>query len=182
MTTAIIKLSRSVTLWAGTLVILSYWVFAPFARVEQLIEWLRSSQIVVSVIVTMIYTPTLIEILAVRLPSTAQQLVMGIVVAWAGAAGNSGWFLLWRLAGYPEWMVTDSHWNGFFVWMMIVGAFLHLTAPRSIEGTFPKSNWVWISVVLVLSFTLAIYMLTSPPDARELVEALRPYLAVGNAK
>lgn len=169
-------LGRSATLWLGGFIIFSYWLFAPLMPGEQLVEWLRSSQIIVSVIVAIAYMPSIVEILKERMPSQAQQLVLGIVVAWAGAAGNAGWFLLWRLAGKPEWMVGTASINGFFIWMMVVGGFLHLTAPRSIEGTFPRSNWVRIVVVLALSAALAVYMLSSPPDARGLAEWLRPYL------
>lgn len=175
MTSISAKLGRSLTLWLGSAIILSYWIFHPLLPDEQLLEWLRSSQIVVSSIVAIVYLPSLIEVLSARMPSTAQQLVLGIVVGWTGAAGNAAWFLLWRLADKPGWMVEDAAINGFFVWMMVVGAFLHLTAPRAIDGTFPRANWVWISVVFVLSIALAFYMLTSPPDAREFSEWMRPY-------
>lgn len=173
----ILEIGRSATLWAGSILIFGYWAVAPYVPANEMAEWLRASQAVISVFVALAYLPSLIEILAARLPSQAQQLVLGIVMAWTGAAGNASWFLLWRLAGRPEWMLTAAPINGWFVWLMVLGGFLHLTAPRSIEGRFPRSNWVWLGAAVFMILLLAGFLALSPPDARGVAEWLKPYLS-----
>ena len=119
----------------------------------------------------------MIEILIVRTPTHAQQLVLGIVAVWVGGAGNAAWFGLWRLAGKPPWMLENAYINGFWVWMICVGGVLHLTAPRAIDGRIPRSNWVGVTSVLIASFVLAWVLIANPPDASLIADWLEPYLS-----
>lgn len=170
------KLGKSSTIFGVALVLLMYWAIAPFVSISPLIEWLRAAQLVISLSVAILYLPGLVEILFVRAPSQVQQLVFGIVIAWAGGAGISAWLGLWRMAGRPEWML-DSAISGFFTWMICVGGFLHLTAPRAIDGRIPRANWAASAFALVASLALAWVLLVVPPDVRWIADWLEPYLS-----
>lgn len=170
------QMRNSLTLWLGTAIIFSYWVFAYYIPQNEFVEWLRASQLVLSLSVVAIYLHSIYDIFTTKIPTHAQQLVLGIIVAWTGSAGNAAWFLLFRTGGRPEWML-DAPMNGFFVWMIGIGGLLHLTAPRAIDGRVPRANWLGVAVVALASIGFAYAITIAPPDARWIADFLQPYLA-----
>lgn len=169
-------IGRSPTFWWGLVVILSYWVWAPPMDTNAQTEWMRAFLITIGLTVVVAYTPGVFKFLTTTSPVQAQQLTMGIVVAWFGTAMSGIYLLLWRMAGQPAWMVNNDL-NGFWLWLQIVGGILHVSAPRSIENEIPRPSWsrLWLALLsgLVLGYAVAILK----PDAAGFVDRLRPYIS-----
>lgn len=169
------QIGRSQTFWIGTVVIFSYWIVAPWLDTNSQTEWLRAILISVGATIVVAYTPGVIKFLITPSPVQAQQLTMGIVVAWFGTAMAGIYLLLWRMAGQPPWMVNNDL-NGWWLWWQIVGGVLHLTAPRSIENEIPRPNFARLRVALLAGVALGYTVAVMKPDAAGFVDKLRPYI------
>lgn len=131
--TALAGLLRSRTLATATALFALYWGAAALVPNATLIAGLQGLRIAVGIAVTMAYGAVCLEALVVRRPDRVQQLTLGIALAWTGAVGAGGWSLFRLFAGQPSWML-DSSFDGFWMWLQILGGVLHLTAPRGAEG------------------------------------------------
>lgn len=174
--TVIQKLGRSPTFWGGLAVIFSYWVWGPLIPADTRAEYLRVFGIVYAGFAFMAYLPGVVKFLTEKTPVEAQQLVMGIVVLALSLVCGGIWLLIWRQAGQPYWMV-NSDINGFWLWLVVVGYFLHITAPRVLEGEIPRPNWSRVWVAFLVATALSLLIVHIRPDMAALAEWMRPYLS-----
>jgi hypothetical protein len=170
------QIVRSRTLWVGMVVIWSFWLIVPFVPTKPQNEFLRVGRFVAAIAVSIAFLPGVFKALRTPWPTYSGQLILGIVLSWAGVAGSAGWVLIWSMAGQPQWMI-DSNVNGFFLWLQILGATLHLTAKHSVEDDIPRPNWIRLGIATAFGVLIGISIMATSPDMRQLAGALKPWFA-----
>lgn len=168
------KMVVSPTVWAGFLIIVSFWVWGPLFENDPQLEAMRVAAVVVGSSVVVAFVPGVIKFLTERYPVQAQQLVTGIVVLSIGIVGNGSWLLLWRMANFPEWML-HAEINGFWIWVTLAGFVLMLTAHRAIEDEVPKTDWVRLVVTFSVAIALSAFVGWYSPNLRPVADWLEPY-------
>lgn len=158
----------------GLFLLFAYWPVAVLTDNDAALETLRALQISISSVVLFSYAPEAWRILTKPYVDAEDQLILGIVLAWASVFEQGVWALLWRLSGKPMWMY-DSDLNGFFVWQAIIGATLHVTAPGAVNGVVPKRNWILTGVAFVGGVLVGCVLLRYRPDAQGVVNWLEEW-------
>ena len=165
---------RSRTIWVGLILLLGYWPVAALLPPDPQFLAEHAVRLSFAACALVLYLPGALRAASTPYPTFGGQLTLGITMNLVGGSLQSGWLVLWRLAGLPAWMV-QSNLSGWFLWMQILGIVLHLTAKRKRvrEGVY-LTNWRWISVAVVLSAVLGGYVVGVRPDARAFAEWIRP--------
>jgi hypothetical protein len=159
-------------LWIGLALALSYWLVAPFLPTNAQTEWLRVLMIVFSGAAIVAWVPAFRTIILQPSPLSAQQSVMGQVMFLTGVFGSAIWLLIWRMAGFPPWMVMSDV-NGWFLWLVALGCFFSLIAPKDITKEPPRTRWGRVGWAFMLSLVLGYAVVIWRPDVKPLVEWLR---------
>lgn len=171
----LLPILRSRTLWTAAALFALYWVVAWAVPNGPLMEGLHAVRVAICLVVVVAYAPVCLEALAQDRIGRVEQLSLGITIGWGATLGGGLWSLLWRLAGQPAWMV-NSDLNGFFLWVTILGAVLHVTAPGAVDGTVPRRTWIVTGLALGAGALAAAAILVRRPDVAALVEALAPWV------
>lgn len=166
---------RSGTLWAAALLFALYWPAAVLAPPGFLLEGLHAVRIAVCAVVVVAYAPVCLEALALGRIGRVEQLSLGITVGWGALLLQGLWSLLWRLAGRPAWMV-DSDLDGFLVWVTILGAVLHVTAPGAVDGRVPRRTWIVTGLAFGAGLLAAALLLLRRPEIGAAAEELARWL------
>ncbi|MCJ2098921.1 hypothetical protein [Methylobacterium sp. E-046] len=170
------EILRSRTLWLGLILIGGFWIVVPFVPTRPQNEFLRIARTVAAIAVSIAFLPGIVKALSTPWPTFSGQLILGIVLSWFGVAGSAGWVLIWSMAGQPQWML-DSNINGWFLWLQILGATLHLTAKHSVEDDIPRPNWIRLGIAVAFGVLIGIGFMASTPDMHGLADALKPWFA-----
>lgn len=120
------------------------------------------------------YSSIFFEALLAKRPDRVQQLSTGIVLSWGSTVMMSVWSLLYRYGGRPPWML-EANIYGYFVFMQLLGAVLHITAPGAAGGGIPKKNWVSLGVAVGLASFIALVTLVYDPNVHGLVDMMSHY-------
>ena len=166
---------RSRTLWTALALFALYWIAAGLVPNGPLMEALHTIRIAICLVVVTAYAPVCLEALAQDRIGRVEQLSLGITIGWGATLCGGLWSLLWRLAGQPAWMV-NSDLNGFFLWVAILGAVLHVTAPGAVDGIVPRRTWILTGLAFGGGALAAGVLLARRPDVAVLVEGLAPWL------
>lgn len=166
------RFRRSLTLWIGLASALSYWIVAPFLPTNLQTEWLRVFMIVFSATAIISWFPAFREILLRPSPVSAQQSIMGQVMFLTGVCGSAIWLLLWRMAGQPAWMV-NSDLNGWFLWVITMGCFYSLIAPKDMAKEPPRTRWGRVAWALGITLVLGYGIVHLRPDITPVVDWLK---------
>lgn len=166
------RFRRSLTLWIGLASALSYWIVAPFLPTNLQTEWLRVFMIVFSATAIISWFPAFREIVMRPSPVSAQQSIMGQVMFLTGVCGSAVWLLLWRMAGQPSWMV-NSDLNGWFLWIISMGCFYSLIAPKDMAKEPPRTRWGRVAWAFVISLGLGYGLIHLRPDIVPIVDWLK---------
>ena len=169
-------LALSRTLWIGVALIVAFWIIAALAPTVPQNDALRISRLSVAIAVTIGFGLSLVRILRARWPGMTGTIALGIFLSWLGTSGSGLWVLIYVLANKPRWML-DSNINGFFIYINMIGGFLHLVAYNAIDGRIPKAAWIRIGVAVGLVFGLTAWFVLSAPDATALADWLKPVFA-----
>jgi hypothetical protein len=151
---------------------LSYWLVAPFLPTNLQTEWLRVIMIVFSATAILAWFPAFREIILRPSPVSAQQSIMGQVMFLTGVFGGAVWLLLWRMAGQPAWMV-NSELNGWWIWLVGLGCFYSLIAPKDMAREPPRTRWGRVAWALVISLILGFVIVHLRPDVSPVVGWLK---------
>jgi hypothetical protein len=166
------RFKRSLTLWLGLALALSYWLVAPFITSNAQAEWTRIFMIVYAAGAIWAWFPAFRTIIRENSPVAAQQSILGTILILTGVLGSAVWLLLWRMSGFPAWMVLSDV-NGFFLWLLLLGALFLMAAPRVSAHIPPRTNWPRIWVAGALSLGLGYFIVHERPNIAPLVEWLR---------
>lgn len=158
--------------WVASLLLIGFWVVAAFVPNTRLMESMRLVQITISAVVFFAYLPYATDAVLARRPNRIQQLALGIALGFFALAMNGVWSLVWRLSGQPYWM-ANSDIVGFFVWLSILSATLHITAPAPADGLIPRRNWILLGLSFGVGFASAALILTLAPDLHPIADWLQ---------
>ena len=168
--TFVARFKRSVTIWIGLALVLSFWLAAPFLDTNTMIEWIRVLMIGYTWAAMVALFPAFLSIVRRDEPVPAQQHVLGTFLLLAGLNVGATWLLMWRMAGLPSWMILSAT-NGFLLWIVVIGAvFLSAAVRREERG---PTNWRRIIVAGVLSLAVGYLVVHVRPDIKPVVEWLR---------
>lgn len=166
------RFMRSRTLWFGLALALSYWAVAPFITSNSQAEWIRVFMIVFAGGAIVAWFPAFLTIIRENSPVAAQQSILGTVFLLFGIFGSAIWLLMWRMSGFPPWMVLSDV-NGWFLWILTLGAVFLMTAPRVSPHVPPRTNWRRIWLAGAISLGLGYFIVHERPNIAPLVEWLR---------
>lgn len=161
------RFKRSLTLWAGFALVLSYWILAFLTDNNTLAEWVRVATIVYASAAAATYAPSFYRIFIEDTDTAGQRLILGAVLAFLGIAGSAIWLLLWRMSGFPVWMVQSAV-NGFWLWCILLGAFFVLAAPRT-RTEPPRFNVLRVGFTAALTVVLGYVIVVRRPDVQPMV-------------
>lgn len=164
------RLKRSLTLWLGLALVLSFWIAAPFIDTNTQFEWIRVLMIGYTGAAMVALFPAFLSIWREDAPIAAQQNILGIFLVLFGLCVGATWLLLWRMAGLPPWMVLSAL-NGFLLWVNVVGAVFLVAAVR--RDAKDLTNWRRIVIAGVASVALGYFIVHERPNIAPLVEWLR---------
>ncbi|AWI90290.1 hypothetical protein C0214_19735 [Methylobacterium sp. DM1] len=166
------RFMRSRTLWIGLALALSYWAVAPFVTSNSQAEWIRVAMIVFAGGAIVAWFPAFVTIIRENSPVAAQQSILGTVFLLVGIFGSAIWLLMWRMSGFPPWMVLSDV-NGWFLWILCLGAVFLMAAPRVSAHDPPRTNWRRIWLAGAISLGLGYFIVHERPNIAPLVEWLR---------
>lgn len=168
------RFKRSLTLWLGLALVLSFWIVAPFLDANTQIEWIRVLMIGYTGAAMVALFPAFRSIILEDAPIPAQQNILGTFLLLVGLNVGATWLLMWRMAGLPTWMVLSAV-NGFLLWVNVVGAVFLVAAVR--RDAKEPTNWRRVIVAGVLSLALGYLIVHERPDISPIVEWLRVRLS-----
>lgn len=168
-------LVSSPTLATAAALFALYWVVAALVPNPPFLEALQGVRVSVGIAVTVVYGGVCLEALVADRLDRAQQLTLGIALAWTAAVCAGGWSLLGRHAGQPAWML-DSRLDGFWIWLQVLGGVLHLTAPSPAGGGNPARHWILLAGVLGIGALAGAAFAALQPDITLWPKALNAIL------
>lgn len=171
------RFKRSLTIWIGFGCAGLYWAVAPFLPANVQTEWLRVFMIVLGFAIVASCAKAIRNLTLADQPVSAQQYILGTFFRELGLLGSAMWLLVWRGAGFPPWMVV-SNINAFCLWLICLGQFFVLLAPRDQERTPPGVRWPQLVALLGISIVLGYLLLVLRPDFRLMASWLQTCLPV----
>lgn len=170
--TFIARFRRSLVLLSALGLSVAYWVVAPFLPTNEQTEWLRVFMIVISGTGILICARSFMAIILRPAPVSAQQSVIGLFLMLFGIFLGGIWLLLWRMAGFPEWMVK-SDMNGFLLYILGLGAMFSVMAVKTGGPNPARTDWKRVGIVLGLTLVLGYAIVHIRPDVRPVVDWLK---------
>jgi hypothetical protein len=170
--TFVARFRRSLVLLSALGLAVAYWVVAPFLPTNEQTEWLRVFMIVISGTGILLYIRSFLAIVLRPTPIAAQQSVIGTVLILLGLFLGGIWLLLWRMAGFPEWMIK-SDMNGFLLYILGLGALFSVLAVKTGDEGRARTDWRRVAIILGVTLVLGIAVVHIRPDVRPVVEWLR---------
>ena len=146
--TMMFQIAKSRVIWTASVLIAAYLVAQFVIPYSWMAEVLNAVRAALALMVMIVYAPIALEaVVADRIVNT-HQLVLGIEISASGVLLISLWSAYGRLYGIPTG-IAESSATGLFVWMMVLGYVLHITAPGAAEHRIPLSNWRLVLVAAV---------------------------------
>lgn len=170
-----IWISHKATMLTAVLAMV-FMISALFVSPRIFLENLRLVQAALSIAVAVAYIPFAWRVFVSPDAEGQQQLAMGIALTFMGSAINGLWMLGWRLAGKPIWML-DSDIQAFSVYLICIGASMHLTAPGTIRNEVPRRNWIILGCCIGAGAALAVALLTYDPQLNDWAQWLEQYFS-----
>lgn len=157
-------------IWTATGLYLIFLMGAWLVPNRALMESLRAFLLAISVAVVVAYArPALQAVFAARRPDLVEQLTLGIALAWGTTVIQSGWYMMWRLAGQPPWMVNNDF-NALLLYSLCLAACLHITAPGAVDGVIPRRNMIVLGVAVGIAALLVSFLVLFNPDVTQFLE------------
>ncbi len=170
--TFVARFRRSLVLLSALGLAVAYWIVAPFLPTNEQTEWLRVFMIVISGTGILICTRSFLAIIMKPAPVSAQQSVIGLFLILLGLFLGGIWLLLWRMTGFPEWMIK-SDMNGFLLYLLGLGAMFTVLAVKTSDEGRARTDWRRVAIILGVTLVLGIAVVHIRPDVRPVVEWLK---------
>lgn len=171
---------------------LSYWPAALALPTQPWLEAVRVIQTTLATASLIALSRAIWESLANPEPDRVDALTFVVGLKEVSSAVTGAWLLLFRLAesgtrcpsgcGRPTWML-DTLWFGFVTgWMPALSSLLLIAVPGVLRQDkvtgedVPPAMLIIVGCVAGLGLFATLVVLASRPDARDLVETLRPWI------
>ncbi|HEV7255743.1 MAG TPA: hypothetical protein VGN97_21915 [Mesorhizobium sp.] len=141
--------SRIVT--GATLLVALFWLVAAFVPPITMIQLMNFLVLAVAIAVTVSYAPGVWRAVREDRTDRLAQLGLGITLAWVSIVLNRGWNAVMRFT-HSEWMETHIF-IAFCIYLSILAATLHITAPGALDGRIPRRNLVMLGVAVGIGVT-----------------------------
>lgn len=171
------RFKRSLTIWIGFGIAGLYWLVAPFLPSNVQAEWLRVFMIVLGFAIVSSCVKAFRSLTISTQPVSAQQYILGTFFRELGLLGSAMWLLVWRGAGFPTWMVVSDI-NAWWLYLICLGQFFVLMAPRDQEHDPPRVRWPRLAALLGIAVVLGYALLVLRPDFRLVASWLQTCLPV----
>lgn len=170
--TFVARFRRSLVLLSALGLAVAYWIVAPFLPTNEQTEWLRVFMIVISGTGILLCIRSFWAIIIRPAPISAQQSVIGLFLILLGIFLGGIWLLLWRMAGFPEWMIK-SDMNGFLLYILGLGALFSVLAVKTGDEGRARTDWRRVAIILGVTLVLGIAVVHIRPDVRPVVDWLK---------
>lgn len=167
--------------WTTVVCIIAYFALG-FALPEQpFLELVRILQAVTAIVVVIAFSVDAWESLTSETTDRTDSIVIGIFLQHVSLFWIGFWLLLYRLSGRPEWMLNTLFFGFWGGWLSSLAALLHVWAPGVLrradsEGEIPPSRLRAVSLAAALGVFGVLVVLATQPNARWLVESIRPWV------
>lgn len=176
-------------LWVTVLTSIPYWAVGPFLPRLPFLEGVRVLQTTAALIGLIAISGAFWEVVKMRRPVREDWLVVSAWLMMSAFAVMGMWFLLYRLASDAGIISTSPHWMlhtlsfGFVTgWVPIVASALLVCVP-GIRRDNPETGERVPPLLLIVAGLVAgagvfatLLVLATRPDAKALVEAIRPWV------
>lgn len=176
-------------LWVTILTSLPYWGIGPFLPRQPFLEGVRILQATSSLIGLIAISGAFWEVVKMSRPVREDWLVVSAWLMMSAFAAMGMWLLLYRLASEPGVISTSPHWMlwtlwfGFVTgWLPIVASSLLVCVPGILRDN-PETGERVPPLLLIIAGLVAgagvfatLLVLATRPDAKGLVEAIRPWV------
>jgi hypothetical protein len=183
---------RNRTLWVAVTAAVVYWLAGSLLPTQPFLETVRIAQGTFSTVALVALSRATWAALVNPEPDRADALTLTVALKELSGLVMGIWLLLFRLSASPVpctpecgravWML-DTLWFGFVTgWLPALSSLLLVTVPgvlRRDEETgenVPPGLLVAVGCVVGLGLFAVLVVLATKPDARWLVEALRPWM------
>jgi hypothetical protein len=141
-------------IWLVAVVLSSYWLLARLLDYEQMFTLLDALGNSVSLGIMVAYAPALVmAVWRQEKLRSGHILILGVCMTWLANAGRMDYHWYWRWLGQPVEML-NTYAYGFFVWVTVVGGFLHFLAYGAIEEGLPRRWWVTLGALVATTVAL----------------------------
>jgi hypothetical protein len=176
-------------LWVTVLTSIPYWAVGPFLPRLPFLEGVRVLQTTSNLIGLIAISGAFWDVVKMRRPAREDWLVVAAWLMMSAFAVMGMWLLLYRLASdpsavtsSPSWML-HTLWFGFVTgWVPIVGSALLVCVPGILRDN-PETGERVPPLLLIIAGLVAgagvfatLLVLATRPDAKALVEAIRPWV------
>jgi len=176
-------------MWVTALTSIPYWLAGPFLPRQPFLEGVRILQATSSLIGLISISGAMWDVVRMRRPAREDWLVVSAWLMMSAFAAMGIWLLLFRLASdagvattSPAWML-HTLWFGFVTgWIPVVASALLVCVPGILRDN-PETGERVPPLLLIIAGLVAgagvfatLLVLATRPDAKALVEAIRPWV------
>ena len=177
------RAGRSVLLWVGGVSSGAYWLLGAILPNQPFLEMIRVVQATVATAALVALSRGIWDALTRDDPDRADALLIGTGLTQTAFATMGFWLLLYRLAyaGDINWMLNTLIFGFVTAWMPALSSVLLLAVPGVIRRgpggeEIPPPTLIGVGCVTGLGVLGVLVVLATQPNARALVEAMRPWL------
>jgi hypothetical protein len=160
---------KSKNLWIAIAAFALYWIVAPIIPRNYVFDFANAFSVAASIGVLVMYYPSVARAEGTWLwpfknnLSGSHYFVLGVIGIMSVTAVRHTWNTFWRWNAKPDWMI-DSLWVGFFIWITICIAVMHMTARGMESGEIPRENWRYVGLTVALGVAVTLlYILYLEP-------------------
>lgn len=142
-------LLRSRIVWTAIVLLSFYWIIAAyFVPYSWMAEIVNAVRLVLALLVMFVYGSVAYEALTSRKMKNTHHLVLGIMMTMGSIIAIAVWSGMGRLLDFDTG-ISENKVTGFWIWCMVLGQVLHLTAPSAVDDAVPIKRWGMVAVGVV---------------------------------
>jgi hypothetical protein len=167
--------------WTTIICIVVYFILGFSLPEQPFLELVRILQATTSIVVAIAFSADAWESLTSEKADKTDSIVIGIFLQHVCLFWIGFWLLLYRLSMRPEWMLNTLFFGFWGGWLSSLAALLHVWAPGVLrradnEDEVPTSRLRAVSLAAALGVFGTLVVLATQPNARWLVESIRPWV------
>jgi hypothetical protein len=155
-----VNILKSKNLWTALAIWGLYWVISPYIPRHWVFDTVNAFSVAASIGVVVMYYPSVAKAEGTWLwpfkndLSGSHYFVLGVIGIMGITAIRHTWNTVWRWSGKPPEM-QDHLVVGFFIWVTVTVAILHMTSRGMEGGQIPQENWRWVGITASLGVLIA---------------------------
>jgi hypothetical protein len=167
--------------WTAIGCIIAYFVLGLALPEQPFLELIRILQATTAIVVVIAFSADAWESITSKDTDRTDSIVLGIFLQHVSLFWIGFWLLLYRLSGRPEWMLNTLFFGFWGGWLSSLAALLHVWAPGVLrrvdnDAEVPTARLRAVGVAAALGVFGVLVVLATQPNARWLVESLRPWV------